>query len=168
MSTNARQKLLSTFSIDHDSKMDGRRYIGQFTTKKLTIRDMAALGVRKAQLNGGLHYDAGNPGHGVDEQTDEFNSMIAHLELSLVQKPEWWKLDDITDIELVGLIYKEVLSFENTFLGRGRSGASTIESGAGQQGETSQGDSSKTQEQPNVARSPSQVVVGQVQTALEP
>jgi hypothetical protein len=98
--------------------MDDRLYKGKFVSKKLSIRDLAVLGVRKAQLNGGMHHDQENPGHGVDVQTDEFNNMVAHLELSILEAPKWWNLDEITDIDLVAKVYREVIEFENKFLGR--------------------------------------------------
>ena len=162
--TNARQKLLHTFSIDHLSDADDRRYIGSFTSKKLTIRDLATIGVRKTQLNGGFHHDVNNPGRGVDESTDEFNSMLAHLEISIVKKPEWWNLDEVTDMELIGKVYKEVLTFENSFLGRGG-----VESADGDGlGGSGEGDSTPETPQSELAGSPREVVDSEVQAALEP
>lgn len=161
----ARQKLLHTFHINHLSDVDGRRYEGDFTTRKLTIRDLAALGVRKTQLNGGFHHDADNPGKGVDEQTDEFNNMLAHLEMALVKKPDWWNLDEVTDLELMGRIYKEVITFENSFLGRGGRNAAEGNEGHGGGGE---GDSSSSSTETDPAGKPSEVVDSEVQSSLEP
>ncbi len=127
MAVSARQHLLHTFEVDFSSNIDDRRYQGTFTSKKLSIRDLAALGVRKAQLSGGLHYDGAHPGHGVDEQTDEFNNMIAHLELAITQAPDWWNLDDISDLELLAAVYGQVVEFENSFFRRGRGGAQSTE-----------------------------------------
>ncbi len=118
MSVNAKNNLTKTFAIDYVSEIDSTRYQGSFTIKKLSIRDLAALGVRKAQLSGGMYYDASNPGRGVDEQTDDFNNMIAHLELSVRQNPTWWDMDKINDVNLLGKVFKEVLEFENSFLRR--------------------------------------------------
>lgn len=118
MSVTAKNNLTKTFSIDYVSEIDDVRYQGTFTVRKLSIRDLAALGVRKAQLNGGMYYDSVNPGRGVDEQTDDFNNMIAHLELSVKQHPAWWDLDKINDVSLLGKVFKEVLEFENSFLRR--------------------------------------------------
>lgn len=111
----ARQKLFKTFSIDYTSPVDDRRYIGKFTTKKLTISDVATLGVRKAQLNGGMHHDASSPGMGVDAATDNLNSMIAHLDVCLEEVPEWWNLADITDADLLALVFEEVVKHESSF-----------------------------------------------------
>lgn len=154
---NARQKLLHNFSVDYKSDADDRRYVGDFTTKKLAIRDLAALGVRKAQLNGGYHHDSENPGKGVDEQTDEFNAMIAHLELALVKFPQWWNMDEITDVSLIGHIYKEVISFENKF--RGSGGVSGGESEGSGPAETPEADTDG---------SSGPVVDPEVQASLEP
>lgn len=158
---SARQKLLNTFTIDYLSEVDDRRYTGEFTTKKLTIRDLASLGVKKSRLNGGLYYDSKSPGTGIDEQTDEFNGMIAHLELSLVSTPKWWNLDEITDVNLLVEVYKEVLDFESKFL-RGK-----LTSGS-QSGRSSEGGSaSKTAQSVNDG-SAGPMVDEEVQSALEP
>ena len=156
----ARQDLTKTFSIDYMSEQDGMRYKGSFTIKKLSIRDIAALGVRKAQLNGGMHYDESNPGRGVDEQTDDFNNMIAHLELSIKDSPEWWNLDNVTDVDLMGHVFKEVIAFEQSFLSR-KAGAAKSGGNGNRGGKT---DASET----NTAGSVKQVVGEEVQAALEP
>ncbi len=156
----ARQDLTKTFTIDYNSEQDGMRYKGTFTIKKLSIRDLAALGVRKAQLNGGMYYNDSTPGRGVDEQTDDFNNMIAHLELSIKDSPDWWNLDQITDVELLGFVFKEVMDFENTFLARKAS--RKIAGGNGN------GSSQADLQEANTAGGPRSVVVEEVQTALEP
>lgn len=152
--------LLHTFSVDVPSER--RRYAGTFTTKKLSIRDLSQVGVRKVQLNGGMHYDKDTPGQGIDAPTDELNSMVAHMELALTAVPDWWNLDDITDPAVLTAVYSEVISFENTFLGRGKA------SGGAGSGVSSQEDSASAQEQANPAGSNQSVVVGQVPSALEP
>ncbi len=157
----SRERLLKTFEVDYHSEVDGRRYRGKFMSKKMSIRDLAALGVRKSQLNGGMHYDLAHPGHGVDEQTDEFNNMIAHLEIALKEVPTWWNLDEITDIGLIGRVYKEVISFENTFLG-GEGDAIAGHSG------DSEGDSSEGTSAADASGAAVAVVDEEVQAALQP
>ncbi len=152
--------LLHTFNVD--VLTDRRRYTGAFTTKKLSIRDLTQLGVRKVQLNGGLHYDHLNPGKGVDHATDELNSMVAHMELALTSIPDWWDLDNITDMSVLTTVYSEVISFENSFLGRGQD-----PQGEGSRS-SSQEDSPKAEEESNPAGGNKPVVVGQVQASLEP
>lgn len=109
------KQLMSTFSILYTSKMDGKVYDGQFTTKKLSIRDMGRVGVRKSQLNGGYFYDPDNPGAGLDETTDATNNMIAHFEVCLIQKPDWFELDDLYDVGLLGEVFRKLIEFENSF-----------------------------------------------------
>ncbi len=156
----ARQELTKTFAVDYNSEQDGMRYKGQFTIQKLGIRALAALGVRKAQLNGGMHYDEAHPGRGVDEQTDDFNNMIAHFELSVKEAPEWWNLDQITDVELLGIVFKEVIEFEQSFLSRKASRKKSGRNGEG---------SGKAGVQEADATGTARQVVGEeVQAALEP
>lgn len=154
--------LLHTFTIDFLSEEDGRRYSGQFTTKKLTIRDMTQLGVRKAQLCGGLHYDPLNPGQGLDFSTDQINGMLAHLEVSLTQAPAWWNLDELTDIDVLAAVHKEVVSFENNFPRRGATAEGSGPGGSGQES------SPQAASQSDAPRDPQQVVGEQVQASLEP
>lgn len=152
--------LLHTFNVD--VLTDRRRYTGTFTTKKLSIHDLTQLGVRKVQLNGGMHYDKDNPGQGIDEGTDELNTMIAHLSLAVTEAPDWWNLDDLTDLSVLTNVYKEVISFENRFLGRRKAPA-----GEGSGG-SSQEDSQEAQGEANATGASQQVVGGQVQASLEP
>lgn len=160
MTLNARQKQFHTFSIDIYSEVDEKRYTGSFTIKKMGIRDLAAMGVRKAQLNGGMHYDAENPGRGVDESTDNMNNMIATLEVTVKKAPEWWDLDNITDWDVVGKVFQEVVSFENSFLSRKADRALDGRDGEG----SGEGDIPPADN----AGGPRHVVGAEVQTALEP
>lgn len=152
--------LLHTFNVS--VLTDYRRYTGSFTTKKLSVRDFAQLGVRKVQLNGGLHFNPEMAGHGVDKATDELNTMIAHLELALVEYPEWWNLDELTDLTVLSEVYGEVISFENSFLGRRKT------SGDKGAGGSSEADSTSAQSEANDAGPVAQVVGSEVQSALEP
>jgi hypothetical protein len=93
--------------------------------------DLATLGVRKAQLNGGMHHDASNPGRGIDTFTDNLNQMVAQLELAIVKHPQWWDLADIVDLQLLSKVFEEVISFENSFLERARSRALGAEQAGG-------------------------------------
>ncbi len=156
----ARQELTKTFSVDFDSAQDGMRYKGPFTIKKLGIRDLAALGVRKAQLNGGMYYNEATPGRGVDEQTDDFNNMLAHFELSIKDAPEWWDLAQITDVELLGIVFKEVIDFENSFLAR-----KTSRKKSGRNGD---GSGKADVQEADAAGGPRKVVGEEVQASLEP
>ena len=115
MPTSARQKITTVFQIDFDSELDDMMYQGAFTCRKLSIQDRTKMGVVKAQLNGGMHYDEKNPGHGVDAPTDDFNAVLAHLTVALTDTPDWWKLDEISDLALVYTVYKEVAEHEASF-----------------------------------------------------
>ncbi len=118
MDVKARQKLLKTFNIDYTSDVDDVRYQGSFTTKKLSIADTSAVGVRKSQLNGGMYHHPDRPGMGVDEDVDNINAMIAHMQISLVTTPKWWDINTLPDMGLLSEVYKEVAAFENSFHNR--------------------------------------------------
>lgn len=148
------------FWISFRSEMDGQTYEGQFTTKKLSIKDLAAIGVRKVQLNGGYYHDENRPGMGIDPQTDWMNSMIAHLEVALVQAPMWFKVEDIIDGNLLAKIFEQVMEFENSFFrSSGQPGAN---SGSKPDASSPEGQSSGTM------GSITPVVGGQISSSLEP
>mgnify|MGYP003141036156 FL=1 len=109
--------LEKSFSVDYYSEGEDQRYSGRFTVKKLTIGDLSRLGSRKAQLCGGLSYDP-ETSKGIDPATAMLNEMIAHCEIALIDKPEWFDTDKITDVGLLNAIYEEVADFEANFLAR--------------------------------------------------
>lgn len=161
--TNARQKKQKVFNIDFYSEIDEIQYQGSFTTKKLSIADLGSIGVRKAQLNGGMYYDPDRPGHGVDFMTDDFNAMIAHLEIALVAAPKWWNLHSISDADLLHTVFREVDQFENSFLNRrGKAGTS------GGQVEGDEASSDRDDSEANGARVVKTLVDEEVQDSLEP
>ena len=147
------------FFFSFQSSLDGKLYEGQFTSRKLSLRDIAALGVRKVQLNGGYHYDEKNPGQGIEEHIDHINSMIAHLELALVQQPTWFNFNDIFDPELLTKLYMKVVEFENNFFRR------RGEAGLGQSVST---DSSPAGQQSSIAGHVTALGGNQVQASLDP
>lgn len=151
---------IKTFTINYVSAQDNTTYMGNFTIKKLSIRDLASLGVRKSQLNGGMYYDRERPGMGVDEQTDSFNNMIAHMEICVKSAPEWWNLDNITDVTLLGEVFKEVMALESSFLDRAANRATA--------NGTSEAGSTGAVQASNAGSKPSQVVVQEVSASLEP
>jgi hypothetical protein len=105
-----------SFSIDFQSKMDRQRYMGTFTVKKLTIGDLSRLGARKAQLSAG--YTVGlEGGNNIDPGTAMLNEMIAHCEIALISKPDWFDPEKIVDPSLLNAVYEEVAGFEANFLG---------------------------------------------------
>ncbi len=156
LKTNA--KNLHTFNIDYKSDVDDTRYTGAFTVKRLGIADLASLGVRKAQLNGGYYHDVKNPGRGVDSDTDEMNAILAHLDVCLVKIPDWWDMSNVSDIGLLYAVYQEVMAFESSFRGRGSNGPTV--SGEETSEETREGTG-----QPPAVR---EVVDAKVQASLEP
>jgi len=148
------------FWISYRSLMDNILYEGQFTTRKMSIKDMASIGVRKVQLNGGYHHDENKPGFGIDAQTDWMNSMIAHLEVSIIQAPMWFKVEDIIDGQLLGKIFEQVMEFENSFF-RSTGGADSL-GGGSQDAGGAQGEGT------GAAGRVAPLVGGQVPTSLEP
>lgn len=129
---------IHTWNFKYLSPLDNKTYEGQFTCKKLSVMEMSRLGVRKTQLNGGLHYDEDHPGQGIEEHIDSMNSMVAHLEVALVQYPLWFNLDQLIDPMILRLVYQEVAKFENNFFRLSRTSAEPGRSGQDDSGGKSQ------------------------------
>ena len=153
-------KTIHTFGIDLTTPTG--TYQGGFTVKKLSIRDLSAMGVRKAQLNGGLHYDPEAPGQGLDPATNELNALLAHLEFAVLDAPDWWDLEELADMRVVNEVYREVLDFEATFLGFGAEVADLRSGGS------DEADRPKKKKAANKNRPSKTVVDSEVQSALEP
>lgn len=107
-----------TFRIEYKTT-EGEELEGTFTVKRLSIMGRSKVGVRKSQLSGGMYCvvdDDGKPtGQGLDEDTDFVNTAMAHLELSLIQQPDWFDLDEIHEMALLRKVYEEVMDFEWSF-----------------------------------------------------
>lgn len=80
---------------------------GSFTTRVLSIADQMAVGRLRAKMLASL---------AVDDQTTFLAEMLAHLQLALVERPDWAKdllgLDDAATVEA---IYREVAAHEANF-----------------------------------------------------
>lgn len=134
---------MKTFSFEYYSEIEDRHYHGNFTTKKLTIGDISRMGVIKAQLCGGLVYDPVS-GKGVETHISNINEMISHCQVALVNHPEWWNPEEFIDPEILTLVWKEVVTFENSFRGRGTEGSNNGASVQNQSQEESQGEGGPT------------------------
>ena len=149
-----------TFVIKHVSQMDGKVWEGQFTCKKMSVKDLGRLGVRKAELNGGYYHSEKSPGIGIDAETDSVNSMISQLEISLVQYPYWFNLDNIYDAELLMAIYAEVAKFEGSFFRNKQTGNASVGS--------SPNDSSRASQESGITGYSSQVGGGEIPPSVDP
>lgn len=100
-----------TFSLNFMDET-GKAWLGEFTTKILSIHDRQRSGILRAQLGGGL------PLESFDAVTAELNMIMAHLTFSLTQRPPWAEsLRTLDDPSILQAIYAEVASHEAFFLG---------------------------------------------------
>ena len=106
--------LTKTFHIDVVSTVDSHRYQGSFTTKKLTMGDLSKMGMLKARMAGGFNHDP-STGQGLDAATNLLNEMIVHCNVALVQKPDWFDPENMSDVSVLQKVYEEVASFEANF-----------------------------------------------------
>lgn len=98
-----------SFTLDYLDKR-GRRWVGDFTMRVLTMRDTIQLGLIKARLAGGV------PLTHLDPDTALTLEVIAHLSVALTAAPPWAKdLLALYDAGVVGAIYEEVAKYEARF-----------------------------------------------------
>lgn len=161
---------LNNFPIEYYSEMEKKSMNGQFTARIASFLDKTKINVRRSQVLGGMYCvrdDDGNPtGRGVDDVTEYQAQKIAHLDVCLVQKPEWFKLegpDAIIDDEVIDKVFAEVMKFEHTFRGIKRPAAQ-----ANGQAQGSEGAGATQPAQADGGNRPQKVVDKQVQAALEP
>ena len=109
------KEFTKSFTVDYFSEGEDKRYTGHFSVKKLTIGDLSRLGARKAQLCGGMNYDP-DTGKGVDPGTAILNEMVAHCEIALTETPDWFDVDQLSDVGILNAVYEEVAAFEANFL----------------------------------------------------
>ena len=161
--TNSNTK---TFTISHTNPDTGETFDGTFTSKRRSMKDVAKQGVRRTQLSGGYYCcrdEHGNPtGIGLDEETEYLNTMMAHLEVSIIQAPTWFNLDEMYDMDLIMKIYTEVVSHEASFF---RSKNGTTNTGSGGSSQDSSGQKSTGEV---VGNTPKKVVGKEVHASLEP
>ena len=157
-----------TFVVKHKSEETGEVTEGQFTVKRLAIRDRSEIGRIKSQLSGGMYCvrdDEGNPtGQGLDEDTEYLNGMIAHLQVALIQKPEWFNLSEIADLGLVREVYERVWDFEGSFF---RTGQEDEKSEASNAGNVGKANGVEEHQGSRTGNHPTPVVDQEVQAALD-
>lgn len=91
----------------------GRVWKGDFTNRILSIDQINQVGVIRAGLCGNVAITA------LDPATYDNSEMLAHLTVSLTKRPKWAaELGKLKDPEILGRLYKEVCSHEDTFHGR--------------------------------------------------
>ena len=159
-------KQTHTFIMDYQSDIDQRQYNGTFSCTRMNVLARSKISIRRSQLCGGMYCvrdDEGKPtGQGIDEETEGLNYMFAVLEVLLVQKPEWFKLEDITDESVIIQAFKEVMSFDNSFRAGRR--ATTEENGTVG---SNQGASASESKKSDNLGAPKKVVDPEIHAALD-
>ncbi len=100
-----------SFRVDYvDAR--GEPWEGAFVTKILNVGERQQVGVLRSRFQGGAALES------LDAYTADINSKVAHMMLSLVDKPKWAKdLRKLLDPGVLDAIYREVASHEAFFLG---------------------------------------------------
>lgn len=114
------------FSLDATGAKSKAQYTGEFTYKIPNGKQLSAAAKKEAILNAGLDLDI---------TMKNFHYMVAYLQASLVDFPDWWKDADygyaMLDTNIVTEVYNKCLEFEETWTNKiwGTDGASTEANG---------------------------------------
>lgn len=103
-------KFSKTFHFEYTSPEDGKLYAGQFRCQRPNIGAVGQLGVIKARLNGGERVGAA---------IDFLHEMLAYLQVTLTETPEWWTPEEFFDAHLLRQMYDYVRHWEDNFRGGG-------------------------------------------------
>lgn len=102
-----------TFEVEIISG-DGRKWHGQFTNRILTLQQSIRVGMLRSQLVGGFPYAS------LDPETLELTEKMAHLQISLIDSPKWWRLSGqgaLKNPRILNAVYQEVAAHERYFRG---------------------------------------------------
>jgi len=98
-----------SFELDYTDAR-GHAWTGKFKNRILTIGEKRKAKILKAQLSGMAPVSA------LDTDVWDMNGLLAHLQFSLIEKPEWAKdLEKLDDEGVVYKIWEEVDSHEARF-----------------------------------------------------
>jgi hypothetical protein len=102
------KKLLNThsFFIDVES-VTGKTFSGKFTVHRPTIGELIRVGVIEANSLGGLS--------NVDLSTSMLAHMVATLDVIVDESPEWWKVRELRDMEVVQAVYDKCIAYLREF-----------------------------------------------------
>lgn len=91
---------------------DGRkkRWVGSFTYQVPNYSDQIKIARLKAQLL--------PQGAVADPNGALITEMMAYLQVTLKEKPSWWKPEHFYDNTVIGAVYLEARRYEARFLGR--------------------------------------------------
>jgi len=85
----------------------GETVRGNFTVRRPSIMDRTSIEAEKLRMLGGFHFDPDNPGAGAPEFANNLADASSFLRVLVVDAPDWWDLDTLESMDLLGRIYRE-------------------------------------------------------------
>lgn len=100
-------------------RVDGSRISGSFKNKILSIQERIELGLLAARATRGAAWSS------LDDDTQYLVNLVAHLTVSLLEKPIWFKIAEIKDTVFINKVFAEVSKHEAFFRGSGAAQAAS-------------------------------------------
>lgn len=98
-----------TFDLDYTDGQ-GKNWSGTFTNKILTLADISRAKVLESRLAGGQPFSS------MDPFGQLLHQVLAHLQFSLLVKPQWaTDLSELRDVKVLMAIWKEVQDHESAY-----------------------------------------------------
>jgi hypothetical protein len=104
-----------SFIVEDQDPVTGKKQVGTFTVKRITIGDLSTYGMLKARMAGGQV--------NLDPVPAWINEQIALCQVALTETPKWWNPAELFDDELLNEVYNHVRQFQDSFrilVGEGR------------------------------------------------
>lgn len=108
----------NTYTFSVDIKVGDESFIGTFTVHRPNVGELVRIGVSEAQKLGGLS--------NVDAMTQMVAHMVATLETVVDIKPDWWKPNEIYDMEVLQGVFEKYLDYLRTFQTRTSESVKTV------------------------------------------
>ncbi len=102
----AKMPFTKTFFVEWTNPDDGKTYSGQFTAKRLNLRDMNDLAKIKIHRTGEAWLGA---------TMDMLAEMHAYCTVALVEAPDWWKPDSFYTEEPLTKVWKHIRTWDENF-----------------------------------------------------
>ena len=97
-----------TFDIKFDAP-SGESFSGKFTVHRPTIGERIKIGVSEARELGGMI--------NVDMLTSNLAHILSTLEVVIDASPAWWKPRELTEMEVMQIVYDKYISYLQEFQG---------------------------------------------------
>ncbi len=97
-----------SFEIKYEAP-SGETFSGKFSVHRATVGERIKIGVNEARELGGMI--------NVDMMTSNIAHILATLEVVIDSAPAWWKPRELTELEVMQVVYDKYIDYLREFQG---------------------------------------------------